>query len=190
MSPWHSEWFSLEVTQEGFPWIFEKGQRPALVISTLEALAILVALKLKFGDQSDSSDTKVLLIPSVTDNRGNGAVLNKLMSTRFPSSALLMELASYMKSRGLRPIVEWAPREFNREADMLANGITSSFDPAKRLRVTADSLSWSILPQALEAGREAERAYLETKEKFGLPFRGAKQRKRKVEERLKMTDPW
>ena len=88
---------------------------------------MLVALKLKFGEMPDPDDTRVLIVPSITDNRGNGAVLNKLMSTRFPSSALLMEMASYMKSRGLHAIVEWAPREFNREADSLANGDTSAF---------------------------------------------------------------
>ena len=106
-----------------------------MVISTLEALAILISLKLRFGDAPDSDDTKVLIAPSITDNRGNGAVLNKLMTTRFPSSALLMEMGSYMKARGMRAIVEWAPREFNKEADQLANGITDSFDP----RVVADT---------------------------------------------------
>ena len=92
-------WFSLEITREDSPWIFEKGDRPSLVISTSEALVILVALKLQFGEEADSDDTKVLTVPSITDNRGNGAALNKLMSTRFPSSAVLMELASYVKAR-------------------------------------------------------------------------------------------
>ena len=49
LSPWLSSWFSLEITREDFPSIFEKGNRPSLVISTLEAFAMLVALKLKFG---------------------------------------------------------------------------------------------------------------------------------------------
>ena len=98
--------FSLEISKEDFPWIFEKGDKPSLVISTLEALAILISLKLRFGDAPDSDDTKVLIVPSITDNRGNGAVLNKLMTTRFPSSALLMEMGSYMKARGMRAIVE------------------------------------------------------------------------------------
>ena len=87
--PWMSSWFSLEMRKED----------SSLVISTLEALAILIALKLRFGDSRDTSETRVLVVPSVTDNRGNGAALNKLMSTRFPSSAVLMELATYMKSR-------------------------------------------------------------------------------------------
>ena len=72
LSPWLSSWFYLEIAQEDFPWILEKENRPSLLIS----------------------DTLVLIVPSITDNRGNGAALNKLMSTRFPSSAVLMELAS------------------------------------------------------------------------------------------------
>ena len=52
--------------------MFEKGNKPSLVISTLEALAILIALKLRFGDEPDSDDARVLIAPSVTDNRGNG----------------------------------------------------------------------------------------------------------------------
>ena len=190
LDPWCSDWFSLEISKEDFPWIFEKGDKPSLVISTLEALAILISLKLRFGDAPDSDDTKVLIVPSITDNRGNGAVLNKLMTTRFPSSALLMEMGSYMKGRGMRAIVEWAPREFNKEADQLAKGITDSFDPSRRLHVSSQTLTWNILPMALQAGRDAEQAFRDMKERYGLPDRCKKQRKRKVETRLKITDPW
>ena len=93
VSMWRSSWFSLEITREDFPWVFEKVDRPSLIISTLEALALLVALKIKFGQEPDPNDMRVLIVPSLTDNRGNGAALNKLMSTGFPSSAVLMELA-------------------------------------------------------------------------------------------------
>ena len=190
LDPSLSDWFSLEITKDDFPWVFEKGDKPSLVISTLEALAILVSLKLRFGNLEDVDDRRVLIVPSVTDNRGNGAALNKLMSTRFPSSAVLMELATFMKAKGLRTIVEWAPREYNREADQLANGVTDAFNPAKRLEVSAQSLSWNVLPEALTAGREAEKAFREVKTSYGLPDRCKKQRKRKVESRLKVTDPW
>ena len=154
-----SPWFSLEITREDFPWVFEKGDRPSLVMSTLEALALVVALKVKFGQDPDPDEMRVLVVPSITDNRGNGAVLNKLMSTRFPSSAVLMELATYMKRRGMRAVVEWAPRECNKEADMLANVDTSLFDPERRISVSAKTLVWNILPEALKAGREAEENY-------------------------------
>ena len=168
LGPWLSSWFSLEITREEFPWIFEKGNRPSLVISTLEAFAMLVALKLRFGQDPDPDDTRVLIVPSFTDNRGNGAALNKSMSTRFPSSAVLVELASFMKAREMRAVVEWAPRECN----------------------SAQTLVWNVLPEALAAGREAEQAFRRMKETHGLPNRGQKQRKMRVESRLKVTDPW
>ena len=190
LSTWRSSWFSLEITREDFPCVFEKGNRPSLIISTLEALALLVALKIKFGQEPDPNDMRVLIVPSITDNRGNGAVLNKLMSTRFPSSAVLMELASFMKHRGMWAIVEWAPRECNKEADMLANGDTSLFDPERRIHVAAGTLVWNVVPEALKVGREAEETFRRLKETHGLPNRSAKQRKRAAEHRLKFKDPW
>ena len=41
--------------------------------------------------------TSVQIVPTITDNRGNGALLNKLMSTKFTASAVLVELASYVR---------------------------------------------------------------------------------------------
>ena len=83
------------------------------------------------------TDSKKLinLVPTWTDNRGNGSALNKLMSTRYPASALLMELASHMKHEKMKASVSWAPREVNREADRLANGDTTGFDPNLRLHI-------------------------------------------------------
>ena len=46
---WKSPWFSLEVTSEA-RWIYERGDKPALLVSTLEALAVLMALKLYYGN--------------------------------------------------------------------------------------------------------------------------------------------
>ena len=43
-------WFSLEIVEEDWPWIFANDRKAALVISTLEALAVLAALKLQFGE--------------------------------------------------------------------------------------------------------------------------------------------
>ena len=59
------------------------------MISSLEALAVMVALKIFCPSGSPDSRRKVDLIPTWTDNRGNGSALNKLMSARFPASALL-----------------------------------------------------------------------------------------------------
>ena len=56
LSPWLSGWFSLEIHKDDFPWVFERGDRPSLVTSILETLAILVALKLRFGDAPDADE--------------------------------------------------------------------------------------------------------------------------------------
>ena len=71
--------------------------KPALVISTLEALAVLVSLKAFYGSEAPEHGTKVTVAPTWTDNRGNGSALNKLMTTRFPASAVLMELSEHMR---------------------------------------------------------------------------------------------
>ena len=83
--PKKSPWFSLEIRR-----VFEKGGKPSLIISTLEALAVLMALKVFCGEVTRQHRTKVLVMPIWTDNRGNGAAL--MMTTRYPARAVLMEL--------------------------------------------------------------------------------------------------
>ena len=65
--------------------------------------------------------------------------------------------------------MEWALREFNKQAGQLANGVIDAVDPARRLHVSAQSLPWNILPKALEAGRETERAIQKMKGSHGFP---------------------
>ena len=126
-----SLWFSMEITEEESPWIFAKDRKAALVISTLEALAVLVDLKLQFGEVAGGARTRVRVAPTITDNRGNGAALNKLMTTKFPASALLMELSCYMKKTSVRAI----------EADRLANAVFDGFDPTLRIPVSTSERS-------------------------------------------------
>ena len=189
--PWRSRWYSHEITKEEWPWIFERGEKPARVISTLEALAVLMGLKLFYGDEAQGAHARIQMIPSFTDNRGNGSALNKLMSNKYPSSAVVMELACYLKRMGIKAVVDWAPRTANYEADELANGNTSRFDPSKRLFFKASDVLWDILPEALQRGREMEsecqRALAGGRVR---PDRTRKQKKRKLEDRLRVKDPW
>ena len=69
LSPWLSSWFYGNYTRR-----LSMDLRQGLVISTLEAFAMLVALKLRFG-HPDPEDTRVMIAPSITDNRGNGEAL-------------------------------------------------------------------------------------------------------------------
>ena len=163
-----------------------KSQKASRVISTLEALAVPV----QYVETPGGSRTRVRIAPTLTHNRGNGAALNKLMTTKFPASALLMELSCDMRKMSIRTGVEWVPKEGNREADKLANGDHETFDPILRIPVSAASLKWEILPEALLAVRTAEEHFQTAKVSGRMPDRSTKQRKRKVDERLKATDPW
>ena len=134
--------------------------------------------------------SRVTILPTWTDNRGNGSVLSKLMTTRYPSSALVMELAAETKKNRVKAQVEWTPKEFNREADALPIGDTSQFSPELELRVEPHTLKWHVLDRDLEIGVIAERAHDRLRRSGGLPDRARKQKRRKLEERLKFKDPW
>ena len=51
-------------------------KRASLVISTLEALAVLVALKLRYGEEPGRSEERVRIAPTLTD-RGIEAALKQ-----------------------------------------------------------------------------------------------------------------
>ena len=129
-------------------------------------------------------------MPTWTDNRGNGSALNKMMTTRYPSSAVLMEMAVFMKRHRLKALVEWTPREANREADELANGVVHRFAPSLEVKIQPEQLSWYVLPEMLDVGAKAEEAHRRAVERGTLPNRTQKQKKRKPEERLRVRDPW
>ena len=72
---------------------FCTSDKPVRVISTMEALAVLMGLKLFYEDQAQGFHTRIQMIPSFTDIRGNVSALNKLMTSEYPSSAVATELA-------------------------------------------------------------------------------------------------
>ena len=148
--------YSHEITEAERPWIFERGEKPARVISTLEALAVLMGLKLFYGDKAQGAHAHIQMIPSFTDNRGKRSAFNKLMTNKYPSSAVVMDLACYLKRMGIKAVVDLAPRSADNEADELANGNSGRFDPAKRVVFKASEVWWDVLPEALQKGREME----------------------------------
>ena len=121
-----SRWFSLEITKEMWPRVYAKGDKPLLVIATLEALPVLVSLKAFHENHPSEGGTKVQVMPTWTDNRGIGAAPNKLMTTRYPANALIMEMSAHFKHMRIKALIEWTPRTANKEADSLAR-FRSSF---------------------------------------------------------------
>ena len=180
--PWLSPWFSVEITPEVLPWVYEKGGKLSLIIWTLEATAVLVSLKMFYGEQPASGKKKVTVAPTWTDDRGNGSALNKLMTTKFPACAVLMELPAHVKRMSMKVVVEWTPRTGNREADSLANGEHSRFSPQNRVDVDLAQMQWNMLPDVLSQGKSAEDDVRRLKESGQCLQRNAKRRKRKPDE--------
>ena len=143
---------------------------------------VLLALKVCVGNESTGRDTKVQIMPTWTDNRGNGSALNKMMTTR--------HLAVFMKRHGLKALVEWTPREANREADELAKGVVHGFALSLEVKIQPKQLSWHVLLEMLDVGAKAEEAHHRAVKRGTLPNRTQKQKKRKPEERQRVRDPW
>ena len=62
-----SRWFSLEITEVDFSWVFMKERKPSLIIATLEALAVLLSLKVFYGDQPpEGMNTRVQVVLGLT----------------------------------------------------------------------------------------------------------------------------
>ena len=148
---------------------------------------VLFALKVYYGDEPRKNRSSIRIVPTTTDNRGNGAALNKLMTTRYPANAVLMEFAAYSQKMGSKASAECSSWEANREADALANGDLTLFAPELRIPVSHRHLQWSVLTEALPYGKEAEDAHRIAKI-AALSTR--KRRRRRPEERLKAVDPW
>ena len=77
----------------------------------------------------------------------------------------------------------------NREADRLANGDSSGFNPALRLRVLPAVGGWILLDEALVLGETAENE----KRQFlaeGGSRRQVRGKRKKPEDRLRLKDPW
>ena len=130
------------------------------------------------------------MVRTWTDNRGNWSALNKLMSTKFPSSVFVVELTCYLKRMAAKASVEWAPRLANYEADPLANGITGSFDPSRRIPVDVNTRRWEILPEALSMGKQMEEDTENARASGISTNRERKLKRRKQEDKMKVKDPW
>ena len=152
--PWRSRWYSHDFSKEEWPCILERSDTPSRVISTVEAVAVLMGLKMFHGDEARGTLIQIQMIPSFTDNRGS--TLNKLMTNKYPSSAIFMELACCI-NKSIAAVVERAPRTANYEADGLANGNTRRFDISKRIVLKESEVWWDTLPEAPQKGREVER---------------------------------
>jgi len=185
-----SPWFFVRLDDQCAPWAYEKDRKPFRVVASLEALAVLVAVLTLTAPVAGCSRRGSVLLPLLTDNKGNSFALTRLMSTKYPLCLLVMELAVALEERSLALSADWAPREWNAEADALTNERFEGFSEANRVAFDMRSHPWRVLDKLLEDGKQfyqsaqAARAAART-----WPAQPGKRAKRKRAS-LKETDPW
>ena len=77
----------------------------------------------------------------------------------------------------------------DQEADSLAKGDHTRFNPALRRVIGPAVIEWLVLPWVLEMGRRAEVGHKRFKASGFDPRRGVKQARWRQSERLCLTDP-
>ena len=89
-----------------------------------------------------------------TDNKGNSFVVSRLLTTKFPLCAFLMELALQLHVKKVNLELYWLPRLQNIEADSLTNDDASKFDTKYRVRFDLQKFEGLVLGDMLRAGVE------------------------------------
>ena len=187
-----SPWFSEVISPEDAPWVFEHGEDQAFrKIATLELVASIACVRL-FGKDT-RHEGRAVTLSGVTDNKGNGHIVSKLFSTKYPICAAVMQLTSDLNDRGAELDLVWRPREENVLADALSNGRCEGFDP--RLRKRFDIKDLKVLKKVLLDGKALYDEARAEKDRRKLLARdeAIKERlrpTRKPEDKLRNRDPW
>ena len=83
--------------------------------------------------EGNAKKTSRVAIRGYTDNQSNEALLRKAMTTKFPSTLVLMELAEELSAKNCELQLQWIRRDLNQLADDLTNENFASFDPNFRV---------------------------------------------------------
>ena len=171
---------SLEVDRSWAPWAFSKSS-PNKVIAALELLATLIAVKLWIPVSEDRQASRVAL-RGFTDNQSNEAPVKKAMTTKYPSSLVLLELVEELAAKKCDLSLTWIRRDLNQLADDLTNEKFDSFDPEFRVPLKGEDMRWRVLDKLLSC---ADNFYSELKKRKAAPI-GVSRKAGKI----RKLDPW
>ena len=194
--PSRARWFSVELCPAAAPWAYTKGPSPGepfRAIASLELLAVLVGMMVFLSkvSEADFRGSGTVGFAVGADNQGNGSLLAKKLTTKFPLCVILMEVCAQLERRKVDLDLRWRPCEGNHEADELTNEDCSLFDPARRIVVALDQLDFIHMQRPFDEGAqylaELERA---RGQKRTLELRPRARRKRRPAQTFRAKDPW
>ena len=181
--PGQARWFSICLGRHNAPWIFSKGE-PFKVIASLELLAVTVAVMIFSKGAQWKECAGRMVLPAYTDSLVNSYVLDKYMSTSFPLSVVLMELAVQLQDLQVDLDLQWVPRDQNSLADSLTNLDFESFDKDLRMDLELKDLGFKILPALMALASEIDEEIIQKKTSKEVA------RKTPVERKMRLTQPW
>eukprot|EP00434_Breviolum_minutum_P017229 symbB.v1.2.015209.t1/scaffold1104.1/size137596/5 len=183
-----ADWVKAEPIRElrAPPRVAGEGE-PFRTIAAAELLAVTVAVVV-FGKEAGwrGADGR-FTISGFTDNSSNTFVVDKFLTTKFPVSLVLMELAYQLASLKANLSLQWIPREQNEEADDLSKERFDRFDPAKRIEVDLEEMGFKVIPRLAEVAGQLDE---EIRMKKTSKKEGGATQKTPAEEKLRMTQPW
>ena len=173
-------WFSERLNRQNASWAFLAGE-PFRAIASLEMLATLVGLVV-FGLGAEGRAS--VSCSASTDNLGNTCVLRRWLTTKYPLSCFVMEIAALLAKANVELNLLWLPRLQNIEADALTNSDYRGFNPDLRQEFCLEEYEGLVLKQMLAAGEE-----------LNTEIKAARQKKQKcvIKDRtppLRVRDPW
>lgn len=91
---------------------------------------------------------EAIALTAGTDNGGNGFILDRLSSTKYPLFLVLMELSALLDEAHQLLTAVWRPREEHDLADVHTNEVFDAFSMERRVTFKWHDLMWEFL-QAL-----------------------------------------
>ena len=129
-------------------------------------------------------------LTGLTDNKGNAHAVAKMLTTKFPLCAILMEIAATMEQNRMPLSLYWIPREQNVEADELSNEDSKRFSPILEIKIDVAGLKFIVLDELLDKGEALYQLVEKHKAAREPGSAPPKKLQRKPEQKLRATHPW
>ena len=133
------------------------------------------------------------MLQGTTDNQSNEALVNRCLTTKYPSYVILLELTEQMSRRKITMDLRWQPRNENQHAGDLTDEAFGNFCSTLRNATPLAELPWIILPRLVVAAAQLHKELAEKRTVRLTARRNVKTKahtRRKRKSGLRITDPW
>ena len=172
-----SKWFSIRLTPAQASCLFDQQGRSHWASASAELLGTLAGLwAFDHLKPNDKPRQIPVVLPAVTDNRGNDSLIKKGSSTKLPLMLINMQLSHLLRVACLTLNLNWKPRSENDLADRFTNEDFSSFDSAIRISFSYGDLPLQLFNKLLETKTQfaSDRKYHCTQTTTALPSKRLK----------------